>query len=204
MVFSTRTWMPTGSIPDPVAQSIKDSEVVIVMASIFGKHRDWVERELSVASTAGRQLLFVADRGVLENIPPERTVYIARSDIQGTILSAMNKVKETTLEAKAKDVVDLACAWRSAFHSVPGDDEMSEASMIKAQDLYEELEDRKAFCEAADGLNRQFMSLLHEHPALALIDSWLEDESGYDERVWPEVKEGIEQSRLSDRRRFNE
>lgn len=37
---------------------------------------------------------------------------------------------------------------------------------------------------------------------LEMLDSWLADESGYDERVWPRVKEAIEQNRSSTRKRF--
>jgi len=40
--------------------------------------------------------------------------------------------------------------------------------------------------------------------ALTLLSTWLEDTSGYDEQVWPRVKQSIEQNRLSDRRRFSE
>jgi hypothetical protein len=40
--------------------------------------------------------------------------------------------------------------------------------------------------------------------ARALLAEWMADESGYDERVWPEVKRLIEENRLSDRKRFAE
>jgi hypothetical protein len=39
---------------------------------------------------------------------------------------------------------------------------------------------------------------------MRLLDSWLADESGYDERVWPRLKKSIEENRLSSRRRFDE
>ncbi|GEM_PF-3573753 len=39
---------------------------------------------------------------------------------------------------------------------------------------------------------------------LSLIEKWLTDDSEYDEKVWPIVKESIERNRLSDRRRFDE
>ncbi len=38
--------------------------------------------------------------------------------------------------------------------------------------------------------------------AIKLLDTWLADESGYDERVWPIIKEMIEENRMSNRRRF--
>ena len=38
--------------------------------------------------------------------------------------------------------------------------------------------------------------------AIALIEGWLADESGYDEAVWPRLKARIEESRLSHRKRF--
>jgi hypothetical protein len=40
--------------------------------------------------------------------------------------------------------------------------------------------------------------------AIRLLDKWLADESGYDEEVWPRVKAGIEENRLSDLKRFND
>ena len=39
--------------------------------------------------------------------------------------------------------------------------------------------------------------------AIALLDEWLEDDSGYDEETWPELKESLDRDRLSDRRLFD-
>ncbi len=39
---------------------------------------------------------------------------------------------------------------------------------------------------------------------IALIESWLADESGYDEAVWPRLKARIEESRTSNRTRFSD
>lgn len=39
---------------------------------------------------------------------------------------------------------------------------------------------------------------------IALLDKWLADESGYDENTWPGLKEQIEESRTSTRRRFGD
>lgn len=38
--------------------------------------------------------------------------------------------------------------------------------------------------------------------ARRLLQEWLTDESGYDEEVWPKVKQLIEDNRLSPRKRF--
>jgi len=40
--------------------------------------------------------------------------------------------------------------------------------------------------------------------AIQLLHEWLEDESGYDERAWPRLKEAIEEDRLSYRKRFSD
>jgi hypothetical protein len=40
--------------------------------------------------------------------------------------------------------------------------------------------------------------------AVQLLREWLDDESGYDESVWPTVKEAIEQNHLSVRARFSD
>jgi hypothetical protein len=39
--------------------------------------------------------------------------------------------------------------------------------------------------------------------AIALLDDWLADESGYDERTWPELKVALDRDRLSSRRLFD-
>ena len=39
---------------------------------------------------------------------------------------------------------------------------------------------------------------------MKLLDTWLADESGYDERVWPRLKKTIEENRLSLRKRFDD
>ena len=39
---------------------------------------------------------------------------------------------------------------------------------------------------------------------VALLKSWLADESGYDERVWPELKRGLEENHTSSRQLFCE
>ena len=40
--------------------------------------------------------------------------------------------------------------------------------------------------------------------ALELLDTWIADNSGYDEKVWPKLKETIETNRFSERKRFND
>jgi len=38
--------------------------------------------------------------------------------------------------------------------------------------------------------------------AIRLLNEWMADESGYDEKVWPVLKQDIEENRLSRRKRF--
>lgn len=38
--------------------------------------------------------------------------------------------------------------------------------------------------------------------AIALVESWLADTSGYDQRVWPKLARAIEHNRLSYRKRL--
>lgn len=49
---------------------------------------------------------------------------------------------------------------------------------------------------------------VEDHPArneqaIQLLNQWLNDQSGYDERVWPGVKKAIEEDRLGRRKRFS-
>jgi hypothetical protein len=39
--------------------------------------------------------------------------------------------------------------------------------------------------------------------AAGLVESWLTEESDYDERVWPRLAQEIDKNRLSDRKRLN-
>lgn len=38
---------------------------------------------------------------------------------------------------------------------------------------------------------------------IALVDQWLDDDSGYDEATWPELKESLDRDRPSNRRLFD-
>lgn len=40
------------------------------------------------------------------------------------------------------------------------------------------------------------------HGAVRLLESWLEDESGYDEEAWPDLKKRLDEDRPSSRRLF--
>ena len=40
--------------------------------------------------------------------------------------------------------------------------------------------------------------------AIQLLQTWLEDGSGYDEKVWQKVKNSIEENRLSLRKKFSD
>ncbi len=58
---------------------------------------------------------------------------------------------------------------------------------------------------AAEGAESGTMAQTTQNAAaIRLLHQWLEDESGYDERVWPQLKEAIEQDRLSERKRFSD
>lgn len=39
--------------------------------------------------------------------------------------------------------------------------------------------------------------------AIALLDEWLADDSGYDEETWPELKAALDRDRLSARKLFD-
>jgi len=39
--------------------------------------------------------------------------------------------------------------------------------------------------------------------AIALLDEWLNDHSGYDAQVWPQLKQALDEDRLSDRKLFD-
>jgi len=39
--------------------------------------------------------------------------------------------------------------------------------------------------------------------AIKLLLEWLADDSGYDARVWPQIKQSLEENRLSERRRLD-
>lgn len=40
--------------------------------------------------------------------------------------------------------------------------------------------------------------------AINLLNDWLADESGYDERVWPTARKAITENALSSRKRFDD
>ena len=59
--------------------------------------------------------------------------------------------------------------------------------------------------EPAHGIESERMAQAAQNEAaIRLLHQWLADESGYDERVWPRLKEAIEEDRLSYRKRFSD
>ena len=58
---------------------------------------------------------------------------------------------------------------------------------------------------AAAFLHRLIESVQTERRTQAqdLLNSWMKDESGYDERVWPELSKDIEKYRTSERKRIS-
>lgn len=44
----------------------------------------------------------------------------------------------------------------------------------------------------------------NDRELIKTLQSWLEDESGYDEETWPWLKKALEEDRLSARRLFRE
>lgn len=55
----------------------------------------------------------------------------------------------------------------------------------------------------ADEIER-YQQIKKNQAAIQLLDSWTGEDSGYDLRVWQEIKEGLEKNRLSDRSLFND
>ena len=60
----------------------------------------------------------------------------------------------------------------------------------------------EAAVQQTDPITFPSLRLGNNEAARALLRQWMEDGSGYDERVWPQVKQMIEENRLSDRKRF--
>ena len=59
--------------------------------------------------------------------------------------------------------------------------------------------------EPTHGIESERMAQAAQNEAaIRLLHQWLADESGYDERVWPRLKEAIEEDRLSYRKRFSD
>ena len=50
----------------------------------------------------------------------------------------------------------------------------------------------------------QAIGMIDREGLFALIKSWEEDKSGYDDRAWPILQKAIEENRLSSRKRFSE
>lgn len=81
----------------------------------------------------------------------------------------------------------------------PGDDD--ELARAVAETLGSlDHEGKLAVLEFSRSLKKE-----HTRPNLAaarLLDEWMEDDSGYDEEAWPELKEALDRDRLSDRKLF--
>ena len=63
--------------------------------------------------------------------------------------------------------------------------------------------DKKKIAAALAAIDAIVPPTLQAARTFALLKSWLADESGYDERTWPELKASIDRDRLSSRRLFD-
>lgn len=52
--------------------------------------------------------------------------------------------------------------------------------------------------------NLESLKAIKNEMAIRLIMDWMDDQSGYDETIWNQLKESIENNRLSERKRFDE
>ncbi len=77
--------------------------------------------------------------------------------------------------------------------------------MLAAPEEVSFLEKQQQHIEPAPGIESGRMTQAAQNEeAIRLLHQWLADESGYDERVWPQLKEAIEKDRLSNRKRFSD
>ncbi len=85
---------------------------------------------------------------------------------------------------------------------------MRSAVLVFAPGLTRVMDEFPGSFEGQGSASRQPLTAPRRHERYArlvsLIQSWLADDSDYDETVWPQVKSGIEESRTSFRNRFSE
>lgn len=48
------------------------------------------------------------------------------------------------------------------------------------------------------------LGLPDNRAAIALLDKWMKDDSGYDESVWPQIKVALEENRKGERKLFRD
>ncbi len=93
---------------------------------------------------------------------------------------------------------------KNSFSSLPAcimkESRAHDGGLREVSQMKEDLKDRTG--DISPGDDRPQGHTPREPEAIALLCEWLSDDSGYDEQVWPSVKRGLEDNRLSDRSRF--
>lgn len=101
-IIPDRKWIPRDKIPDRITSSLKDADAVLVVASDYGVHYEWLNRELKTAiSMAKSNIIFLADKDVkIDDSWKPPLVRIDRNNSAHTIalitqkLEAMKLAKE--------------------------------------------------------------------------------------------------------------
>lgn len=81
----------------------------------------------------------------------------------------------------------------------PEGDEDLKRAVIESLDALDR-EDKLAVLEFSRGLTRKVGQ--PNIKAIRLLDEWMADDSGYDEKAWPELKEALDRDRLGYRKLF--
>jgi len=110
-------------------------------------------------------------------------------------------------EAERVRVVNVVVgALNAAYLDAPPSDAIEHLTP-PGQDLYRRLLEEAGRCIATDPADAgpaPPVQLEGEHPAIALLNEWLADESGYDEETLPKLKRALDEDRLGYRKFYEE
>ena len=100
-----RAWDPNGPLPAYVVQPLREAQVVLLFATLGGRHHEWVNAELRVASKA--RLVAMAEMGVqLQVLAPKDVVQFDRgADMAAVVGAVVERLRDLPLENRNKNLV---------------------------------------------------------------------------------------------------
>lgn len=101
-VIPDRMWQPQQGVPERIVQQIKDCDDMVVFATQFGQHWDWVVKEVEVKGSAR---LFISDGHFSYTGPADSKVDINRLDLTSTIRQAAQRLESMSLAKEQKDAL---------------------------------------------------------------------------------------------------
>lgn len=102
-----RKWDPKNDLPERIKANLKEADAVVVIASNYGIHYDWLNKELKTALEMKKEkIIILADREVdIDKSYQSHIVHIDRNNFAKTVANISQKLEKMKLAKKQNEAL---------------------------------------------------------------------------------------------------